>query len=377
MRALIIGGGLGGLATAISLRKLGIDCLVLEQTDRLARLQAAGAGLSLWSNAMRVIRDLGVEAQVLAKGSVIERSFTLSPKGRVLAELDVAALGGQAGAPSVCIHRAELYCILAEALPPDVMRSAARCVSFAVRGDMVIAHMSDGAIVNGDFLIGADGINSAVRKQLLGLGELRYAGYTCWRGLAEGPWADGGQAFLGLGSGVQSGLFPCGPGRVYWYATHNLAPKAALELSTVLDLFPEAVRAAIQATPSHAILRNDICDRAPSQNWGTGPVTLLGDAAHPATPNLGQGACQALEDAVAIAKCFEAANSIEEALRAYERTRMPRTAMVNVESWRAGAVLQSENPILMVLRDLLVASPAGHILTQRLMKKLLCVPNKT
>ena len=344
---------------------------MLEQTDRLARLQAAGAGISLWSNAMRVIRELGLEEQVVARSSVLRRSLTLNPKGRVLAELDVESLSKTAGAPSVCIHRAELYSILADALPADVMRSAARCVSFAVRGDVVIAHMSDGATVNGDLLIGADGIHSAVRKQVLGPDELRYAGYTCWRGIAEGPWADEGTAILGMGSGVQSGLFPCGPGRVYWYATHNLAPKASLELSTVLELFPAPVRAAIEATPSHAVLRNDICDRPPSDRWGTGPITLLGDAAHPATPNLGQGACQALEDALALSSAFGRTDSIEAALRAYERARMPRTTMVTVESWRAGVALQSENPIFMMLRDLVVASPAGRMMTQRLMKRLL------
>jgi len=371
VRALVIGGGVGGLATALALRRIGLDSQVFEQAE-VANRQHAGAGLSLWSNAMLVIRALGLEAEVLAAGSVIEKTEAVTASGRVLSETNIEAIARLAGAPSVCIHRGALYSILLDALPTGTVRNTARCVSFAVRGSTVIAHMSDGSVHSGDFLIGADGLHSAVRTQLLGAEEPRYAGYTCWRGIARGDWAANGKATLLMGSGAQAGLFPCGENQVYWFATYNAAPKAPVELRAHLSMYPEVIRLAIRATPPGAVMRNDIYDRPPVQTWGSGPVTLLGDAAHPSTPNLGQGACQALEDALTLAQCVAEQPAVPEALRAYERRRVPRTAMVTRESWRLGQLLQSENPVLTLVRNILTATPAGRLTASKLLKQLLC-----
>ena len=370
LRAIIVGGGTGGLATAVALRKTGFECLVLEQSEHAHRL-SLGTGISLWSNAVLALRELGLEEQVLKAGSVIRTTVTMTDRGRILNQIDIAAIGRLSGAVSVCLPRSELRRILVEALPPAVIRIGARCVSFAVRGDIVIAHMSDGSTTTGDLLIGADGLHSPVRSQLLGTQEPRPGGYVCWRGLADLHMANPEVAILATGSGAHAGLFPCGPGHAYWFATRNTPPNAELEISNFLDRYPAPVREAIQATAPDTILRHDIVDRIPAPVWGKGPVTLLGDAAHPCTPNLGQGACQALEDALVLAKCLSRPEPVADALRTYELRRQPRTAMVVNESWTMGQILQTESPILVTLRDLVNGSPLGRFLTRRLLSQLL------
>ena len=127
----------------------------------------------------------------------------------------------------------------------------------------------------------------------------------------------------------------------------------------------------IHATPENAIVQNDIVDRRPLKRWGRGRVTLLGDAAHASTPNLGQGACQAIEDAVTLADCVRVNSSIEQALRTYERLRIPRTTMIVNDSWRAGQLLQTEQPMIAAFRDWLSASAIGQSIQTRMFRKLL------
>ena len=369
MRVLIAGGGIGGLATAIALGDLGMDCLILEQSTQA---NESAAGLILWSNAVKALRFLGVEDQVEAKGSVIKQFAAVSAGERILARLDLAEIGRDAGAVSICVLRAELLKILSGKLRPGTVRSGARCVSFAVRGSAVIIHMADGSTRDGDVLIGADGIQSAVRAQLLGDEPPRYAGCTSWRGIAEGDWLPPGTATTVIGHGEHAWLFPCGPNRVYWFYVRNAPARANLDLAALGGKLPKSIARAVAATPRDEILRNDIVDRPPSANWGHGPMTLLGDAAHATAPYLGQGACQALEDAWALGTCLGTARPVEESLRAYEQRRMSRTAMVTSESTRVGRILQTDNAFGMGMRDLAAVTPFGRHWAGNLFRQLLC-----
>jgi len=366
VRVLIIGGGVGGLAASIGLARHGIESVVFEQGE-----SETGAGLSLWSNAMRVLRWLGVEREALAAGSLIERTVTVTCGGRPIAEMDIAGLGREAGAPSICIARAELRKILLHRISLDRLKTSARCVSYAVREHSVIAHMADGSTAKGDLLVGADGIHSIARAKLLGSAEPRYAGYTCWRGLVTGDWLKAGTAMVAMGRGTHAGLFPCGSHQAYWFGTVNAPARATVDLSSLIDSWPEPIAAAIRATSPGEILRNDIFDRAPAAVWGQGPVTLLGDAAHPATPNLGQGACQALEDAKVLTECLLENRPAGESLRAYERLRMPRTAMVTREARNLGRLLQIENPIVMPLRDMAARTTLAQRMAMQLFRRML------
>jgi 2-polyprenyl-6-methoxyphenol hydroxylase-like FAD-dependent oxidoreductase len=169
------------------------------------------------------------------------------------------------------------------------------------------------------------------------------------------------------GRGRRFGIVPLNDGRVYWFATANAAEhgrdpagQLKLRLFNAFRGWHAPIEAIIAATPESAILRNDIYDRDPLSRWTHGHVTLLGDAAHPMTPNLGQGACQAMEDAVVLAACLSGTRDVDAALRHYEARRIPRTSRIVLASRRIGDMAQWENPLACALRNLLVrATPTA------------------
>jgi 2-polyprenyl-6-methoxyphenol hydroxylase-like FAD-dependent oxidoreductase len=186
IRALIVGGGIGGLAAAVALQRIGVSVRVFEKGPAIAEV---GAGLSIWSNAMLALRRLGLESAALSHGSVIERARSVKSSGAAIAITDFSALGEWAGALSICIHRGELQRLLFEAVSAGVtskVETGRECVGFAEQASVVIAIFSDGSREEGELLIGADGIHSTIRKGLFGKEAPRFAGYFAWRGIARG-----------------------------------------------------------------------------------------------------------------------------------------------------------------------------------------------
>ena len=376
-RVLIIGGGIGGLCAAIALGQRGIEPRVFEQADSLREV---GAGLTVWTNAVKVLIGLGVAEAVIARASINERFQLRTWRGDVLNETRPGDLGRRFGAPSIIVHRAELLRELALALAPDVVCLGARCIGFEQHPDGVTARFANGSEHRGDVLIGADGLHSFVRAQLKGDSRTRYAGYTCWRALAEfeSEALSPGLGFEAWGRGTRFAMHHCGPGRIFWYATRN-APEGAGDgprgrKQDVLDTFSgwhEPIPSVISATDDAGILRNDIVDRKPIRNWGRDRVTLLGDAAHPMTPNFGQGACQAIEDAEALAGCLRGATDFSAALRFYEAGRRDRTAFVTNASRQVGAISQWENPLLCWLRNLITRTGLARSLTLKQFERML------
>jgi 2-polyprenyl-6-methoxyphenol hydroxylase-like FAD-dependent oxidoreductase len=368
VRAVIIGGGIGGLAAALALRRVGIETVVVEQVPAIREV---GAGLSLWSNAILALRELGVDNKVVANGSEFDTFSSQTSSGGPIANSRFADLAREAGAPCVCIHRAELQRILLAELDPTSVRTGARCVAF----DDSTAILESGERIDADFLIGADGINSGIRSKLHGDEPPRYEGATCWRGICSASeLLPNRTSLLALGPGTQFGACPTGPGLVYWFLARN-APRGTVQTKAdalaACNGWAAPVLDFIQATPEEAIVQNDILDRKPLKRWGRGRVTLLGDAAHASTPNLGQGACQAIEDAVTLAHSVRANPNVEAALRTYERLRIPRTTMIVNDSWRAGQLLQTEQPIIAAFRDWLSASAIGQRIQTQMFRKLL------
>jgi 2-polyprenyl-6-methoxyphenol hydroxylase-like FAD-dependent oxidoreductase len=368
MRAVIIGAGIGGLAAAVALRRVGIDSLIVE---RFQEVREVGAGLSLWSNAVNALRELGVEARAVASASVMERIVTRTPAGRVIAVNDFAEISRQAGAPCICLRRAVLQRILLEQLPPDGIRVAARCAGF----DDSTALLENGERIEADVLVGADGISSVIRDGLQGVQPPRYAGYRCWRGIVRGEGLlPDHTALLAAGAGSQFGLWPCGAGQFYWFLTAN-APQGTqgtkADAVALCRDWAAPIPEVIAGTPEDAILLNDIVDRPPLRRWGRGRVTLLGDAAHATTPNLGQGACQALEDAVVLADCLRGIRPVEAALREYERLRIPRTAAIVRDSWQTGRFLHFDRPAIEPLRNWAMGTSLSMRLANRMFRTLL------
>jgi 2-polyprenyl-6-methoxyphenol hydroxylase-like FAD-dependent oxidoreductase len=376
-RALVIGGGIGGLAAGVALRRIGWDATVFERAEEIHEV---GAGLSLWSNAVNALRRLGVEAVVVERATRIERIFTVTSRGKKVSDTDIGAISRAAGAPSVCAHRADLQRALADALGRQSLSCGKTCIAFEQHPEAVVAQFSDGTDEKGDILIGADGIRSIVRARLVGDAPPRYAGYTCWRGIAHvtDDALPPGRAFFALGRATQIGIMHCGAPRVYWFATVN-APEGTAdgplgrkaEAVARFAHWPAPIAKVIEATEERAIIRGDIIDRPPIPRWGLGRVTLLGDAAHPTTPNLGQGACQALEDAIVLAKRLHRADTVDTALRDYERARIPRTRRVVETSFSLGNILQLENRAAIAVRDWVSASWLGRSRGEALMREFL------
>ncbi|MDP8938936.1 MAG: FAD-dependent monooxygenase [Actinomycetota bacterium] len=367
MKAIITGGGIGGLAAAVALRQASVEAVVFE---RAPELRGIGAGVALWANATKVLRSLGLYEPVREAGAEIGGEVR-SWKGRKLFSFSTAELRSRFGEANLAIHRADLHSALLAALPEGVVRLDAELVGFEQNVGNVVARFAGGWEETGDLLVGADGLRSVVRARVLRDGPPRYAGFTAWRGVVEG--ADGilpeGGGLNVWGRGTELGVANIGRGRAYWYATKNTPegePEGAGRREEVLEILErrdrpgDAFRSAVEATEEASILRTDLYDREPVGRWGTGRVTLLGDAAHPMTPSLGQGACQAIEDAAVLADALRGAKSAAEALRSYERRRVGRTASIVLRSRRMGRVMQSENPLVCGLRDALGATvPAG------------------
>jgi 2-polyprenyl-6-methoxyphenol hydroxylase-like FAD-dependent oxidoreductase len=222
-KIIIVGGGIGGLTTAIALRRQGFEVAVMEQAEELREI---GAGLSVWPNASGALEKLGLLARVLERSEVLERLQLRTWTGELLSNIRTVA---DFRTPSVCIHRADLLAVLKEETPEECVHLGQKFEDFEEPGGVVTASSSGGLKVSGDALVGADGLNSAVRGRVLGLSKPVYRGYWACRGVARFrlPESYAHTATETWGAGQRFGIEPMGRGRVFWYATAN-APEGAL-----------------------------------------------------------------------------------------------------------------------------------------------------
>jgi 2-polyprenyl-6-methoxyphenol hydroxylase-like FAD-dependent oxidoreductase len=358
VRALVVGGGIGGLTAAAALRQAGVDAVVFE---RARALEAVGAGIALASNGLRAFDRLGIGRAVREAGAVGAGVVVRRPDGSVLLDAPFRADWMEI----VGIRRAALQSILLAAAGEGVVELGAECTGFRAERNRVTALLADGAEESGDLLVGADGIRSAVRARLHGEGAPLYAGYAAWRAIVRPP--DGTvepRTFSETwGPGMRFGIVDVGSGFVYWFVSENAPLDARAPHGGAKAAFLERFRdwhapipALIEATDGQEITRTGVFDRKPLRRWGEGRVTLLGDAAHPMTPNVGQGAGQAIEDAIVLADCLAGAEDVPATLRRYERKRMRRTAGIVRLSRRLGRLAQAESRAGCLVRDTLI----GH-----------------
>lgn len=360
LRVLVAGGGIGGLAAAIALRQAGLDVAVFERARDLRDLEV-GLGIHLWQNAVRALRKLGID-DVESLGDTMERMEWRNSRGRFLAAWNVGGLRRELGAPAVGLVRARLQAALAARVDGGVVRTGCELVEFEDGGGDVVARFADGREERGDVLVGADGLRSVVRAGLHGPSEPRYAGYAIRNATVELP--DGlvpGHVFRETwGQGTRFGFFPVG-GRTYWFCIVTAPPGAgdppAGRKAAVLDRlrgWAEPTTAVVELTPEESIGQADVADREPLEAWGRGRVSLLGDAAHAMTPNLGQGAAQAMEDALSLAAHLRDGTNPVSALRAYESERARRTADIAKRARTIGATGRWEGAVACAARDLLM-----------------------
>ena len=371
-RAVVVGAGIGGLAAAIALRLVGWDAMVLEQAERI---EPVGAGITLFVNAQAALGVLGVLDAARAVGTAppMANAGLREPSGRWLARVNQAAMP-----PLLVLHRADLHRVLLAALPEDCLRTGQRVedVSDAAGGLLVSAGSAAGTAAHpADLVVGADGLHSLVRSRLFpGQPGPRYSGYASWRGVTAGPvplLGGGGETW---GRGQRFGLVPMADGRVYWYATGNEAEGRAFaddhaEVRRRFAGWHPPIADVIAMTPAGAVLHHEIWWLPPLPRFTAGRVALLGDAAHAMTPDLGQGACQALEDAVVLAARVGHADDVTAALASYDAQRRPRAQAVARAARRIGRVGQAHGRMAVGLRTAAMrAAPAGGSL--RMVRRL-------
>jgi 2-polyprenyl-6-methoxyphenol hydroxylase-like FAD-dependent oxidoreductase len=358
-RVLIAGGGLGGIATALALQQQGIDSVVFE---RAPQLRDGGAGLHIWTNGMLALAQLGVADEVAKIAPAQSVCYFATSTGRPIGQYPVGRFVQTYGQPTVAIGRSDLHAILRDAVNTPVI-TGAEVTGYTETEDGVSVQFADGTSEEGDLLIGADGVHSAVRAQLVGPQPPDYTGYIAWRGHARmSPEDFPPGTFRALfGPGTRFTYYDIAPGVVHWMSVAN-GPAGGRDAGTpeqTLDMlrarhagWTDPVRQILDATIPESILRGDVLDRQPDPVWGKGRVTLLGDSAHAISFNIGQGACLAIEDALVLAGHLAAPGAtVTGALRAYETERRQRTAPMQQLAHRIGVIGALQNPAAIWVRD--------------------------
>jgi 2-polyprenyl-6-methoxyphenol hydroxylase-like FAD-dependent oxidoreductase len=364
MRAVVVGAGIGGLATAIALERAGVAPIVVE---RAPKLHEAGFGLVISANAVTALRLLGLRDGVAARGTKVRRAEIRSPNGELLTLIDYEALQWE----TYGLLRSELQQVMLDAVPVERLRLGTTCVGATADGK---AFLEGAHPIVADIVVGADGIGSAVRRSLFGEEPLRYGGHRAWRAGTHFDDDLVGDRFVEVwGAGGGFGFGPAGPGHVYWYCFEKVpeggpAPERPQEeFLRRYGAWFDPIPALIESTEPSAIEPTFTYDRRPRRTWGRGRVTLLGDAAHPMKPNIGQGAAQALEDAVVLGSCMAEARDRdpEEALRAYERRRVRRANAVVRASRQAGRAAEVRSRLGVRVRDAVMKALPDRVAVAR------------
>ncbi|TDD15383.1 FAD-binding protein [Kribbella turkmenica] len=353
--AIVVGAGIGGVTAAVALQRCGWQVTVLEQAPELGEV---GAGISVWPSAVAALEELGVKG--LEKSAVLSRPAGMRTAGGrwVVAAAD---LGVEL---PVMIHRAQLHGLVRDEFGPGITVRTGYTVTKLAQDGVGVTINDE---LHAELVVAADGIRSVVRQALHPqYAGPRYSGYTAYRGIADVPIDDGGGETWGRGR--RFGFARLIDGRIYWYATANQSVGQGGDHATVSRNFGDwhdPIPAILAGTPPEAVLQNDIHDLpVPLVPFVQGRVVLLGDAAHAMTPNLGRGACSAIEDAAALARHLAGSGPLSPALAAYDAERRPATTKLVKRSRAVGRVGQLENRVVCAIRDGLFAQ-GGRLVSLR------------
>lgn len=349
----IIGAGIGGLCTALALTKQGFTVRIYE---RALELKSTGAGIVLGANAMKSLDFLGVSEQIIQHSFSSNECTIFSDARKKLQSLHYK----NNSIPNYTfIHRSDLVKTLADSLPKGSIYFNKHLLDFKQKENHIELYFEDGSIIYTKYVIAADGIRSKIRQKLLPQKQIRFAGYTCWRGVLDNCPDHIEQIFTETwGPRGRFGIVPLSNNRMYWYAFKNskandpeLAKWTKKELLSNFISYHDPIQQLIEKTPNENIIKHDIYDLEPLQQYTFGNILLVGDAAHAATPDMGQGACQAIEDALHLAVSLKKAQNIEEAFRNYESTRLNHTRRVVQDSRFLGKIAQIDIPLLCSIRN--------------------------
>jgi 2-polyprenyl-6-methoxyphenol hydroxylase-like FAD-dependent oxidoreductase len=339
-RILVIGAGISGLAAALGLQRLGHDVTIVEERADTS----SGAGISIWPNALAALDELGVGDAVRGAGGRVSAGAMRWHDGSWLRRPSAERIVKALGEPLVVVRRAVLTNLLADALADGTIERGVTARGLVATDSGVRVTLADHATREVDGVVGADGVGSIVARHLNGTLNRRFAGYTAWRGVAAFK-LDPALSGETVGSGTEFGHVPLGSDHTYWFATERgpegrTSPEGELAyLRTKYQSWAEPIPALLAATNPTDVLRNDLYDRDEAREWARGRIVLVGDAAHPMRPHLGQGGCQGLEDAAILAHCVGTSGDLATAFARFVRARRPRVTGLARESKLIGQVV--------------------------------------
>ena len=352
LKVAIVGAGMGGLATGIALRQAGYD---VEIYDRVSELRPAGAGISLWSNGVKVLNRLGLGKEIASIGGQMDRVAYYSNTGEKLTDFSLQPLIDEVGQCPYPVARTDLQTMLLNAFGAENVQLNSKCIAVEQDSDRVTAIFEDGRQVTADVLVAADGTHSMTRSYVLGHAvERRYVGYVNWNGLvpASNDLAPKNSWDVYVGEHKRASMMPVGGDRFYFFFDVPL-PKGSVsqpetyreELASFFKDWPTPVQTLIQRLDPLKTNRVEIHDIEPLQSLVRGRVALLGDAGHSTAPDLGQGGCQAMEDALVLATYLQTTNiSVEDALKRYEAARKDRVADVVLRARKRSNMTHGKEP---------------------------------
>lgn len=371
---IIIGGGIAGLCAAIGLQQLGIEAHVYES---VSELKGIGAGFGLAANAMQALDHLGLKEEISQIGHYLESYNVLDQKGNILVEPDTRSISKKYKQDNFAIHRADLHRFLLSKIPDCQVHLGKRALSFDRLGEQIHVHFTDGTQAVGNAILVADGVHSLLRQQLIPTSPPRYSGYTCWRATIDNSSIQLKKSTETWGAKGRFGMTPLVGDRIYWYACINSPQQnPALKNWIPSDLlnnfkdYHDPIPTILSETKATELIWNDIIDIAPLQQLSFDNILLLGDAGHATTPNLGQGACQAIEDVAVLLDELKTAATVQQAFARFEARRLDRVNYISNTSWQIGKIAQWENPFLIGMRNFIMKIMPNRLKQQQLNKLL-------
>lgn len=337
----IIGAGIGGLTLGNVLKQHQYDFSIYESAPEI---KPVGAGIMMAVNAMQVFDRLGLKEKIENAGNKIHRIVIANESLQLISKTEILELETKYNSCNVAIHRADLQKILAENLNSDsiILNHSLQKIR---KEENYILDFENGNKIESKIIFGADGIKSPVRNQILKTGTIRNSGQKCWRGLVDFdlPEKHHQEAFEIWGKGKRFGFVKISDQKVYWYACINEKSfERHLEIAEIFKDFAPLVLQLIEATANENIICNIISDLAPIPKWYSENLCLIGDAAHATTPNMGQGACQAIEDAYIIGKLLDEHQDFNIIFEKFQNIRRKKVDYIVNTSRNIGKVSQWE-----------------------------------
>ncbi len=351
MKISIIGAGIGGLTTAIALKQKGFEVEIFETSKDFKK---AGSGINLAINAMQVFKRLGIYDEISSLGSYTNSLLITDEKFNIISKVNLLEAEKEFNTKTFAIHRATLHTILLNQLNGVKIHLNKKLKSLSQLDNEVNFVFEDETSYTSNILIGADGIHSVVRKSIIDNTELRIAKQVCWRGIVKVDIPKKYQTELNelWGKGKRFGFVHINKTEVYWYALTDYKKEISdVNLEEFFSEFNPLVNKIISSTKKKDIIFNEMMDLKPISNWHYKNVCLIGDASHATTPNLGQGACQAIESAYVIAECLSSENNTQSAFQKLEKIRKKNAEKIVNTSWMVGKMAHLENRLLIFLRN--------------------------